>query len=67
MLIWEEIRQDTAGTLQRTKVFGGWLVREVHEVYVDLPDNFILDNRGYTWTSSIAFIPDIEHKWEIKK
>jgi len=71
MLNWEEIKQNTAGSLQRVKVPNGWLVREVHEVHIELGEEKgfppILQNYGYEWTSSITFVPDAEHKWEIDK
>ena len=68
MLIWEIIPQNTGGTLWRTKVFGGWLVKEIHEVYLEHNNgSFILENNGHTWTSSIAFVPDPLHDWKINK
>lgn len=67
MLNWEIIPQDTAGILQRTKVVGGWLVKEVHEVYLEHNNgSFILENNGHTWTSSITFVPDVLHQWKIE-
>jgi hypothetical protein len=68
MLKWEDIPQSTSGVLQRTKVHGGWLVKEVHEVYVDLKIDHIrpLEGNGYTWTSSLTFIPDINHEWKLE-
>jgi len=65
MLVWEEIPHDRAGSLHRTKVPNGWLVREVQEVHVNVPDQFILESVGYEWTSSLTFIPDINHEWVI--
>ena len=66
MLIWEEVKQDTGGTLQRVKVPNGWLVKETHEVYLSMKNgSFITENNGHTWTSSLAFIPDADHRWEI--
>ena len=67
MLTWEEIKQNTGGTLYRTKIPNGWLVKEVNEVHLDLKSDFrnILENSGYEWTSSICFIPDSEHRWDL--
>lgn len=68
MLNWEEIPQSTAGSLQRCEVPMGWLVKEVHEVYLTLNQLDIptLDCGGFTWTSSITFVPDPHHEWEIE-
>ena len=68
MLKWEKIKQDTAGTLQRCKVPNGWLVKEVHEVYIDMTSEGYspLNGSGYTWTSTLAFIPDAHYEWEIE-
>ena len=64
MLNWEKIKQDTAGTLQRCKVPNGWLVKEVHDVHINMGDGSNpLGHYGYTWTSSLVFIPDANHSW----
>lgn len=67
MLNWEEIPQDQAGFLCRTKIPGGWLVKEVQEVHIDLRRDHIdiLNSKGYEWTSSICFVPDPQHQWNI--
>lgn len=65
MLIWEEIKQDTAGTLYRSKVPNGWLVKEVQDVHVVIEHSNTLGNHGYEWTSSLTFVPDINNSWEI--
>ena len=66
MVKWENIPQDTAGILQRTKVPGGWLVKEVHDVYVTIADYIpVQEGLGYTWTSTLTFVPDINHEWDI--
>lgn len=67
MLIWETIPQDQAGYLSRAKIFGGWLVKEAHDVHLTIPDTNVLGNHGYEWTSSITFVPDPKHEWEINK
>lgn len=66
MLIWTQIPQDTAGTLYRVKVPGGWLIKEVQDVHLNLKDNMnVLSNNGYEWTTSITFVPDLKHEWVI--
>ncbi len=66
MLKWEEVKQNTGSTLYRTKVPNGWLVKEVNEVHLEIPNgSFILENTGYEWTSTMAFVPDIHHEWDI--
>lgn len=68
MLNWEIIEQNQAGTLSRVKVPNGWLVKEAQEVYLDIDNNApsILNNNGYTWTTSITFVPDSNHEWLIE-
>ena len=68
MLNWEEIKQNHGGTLFRCKVPNGWLVKEVQEVHIDVNDGApILSNTGYEWTSSLAFVPDVNHEWDTNK
>lgn len=40
MLKWEEVKQSTGGTLFRTRILNGWLVKEVQEVHLDLKSDF---------------------------
>ncbi len=42
---------------QRLKIFDGWLVSDCHL--------FIADMENKT-TSSMVFVPDPEHKWEVE-
>lgn len=58
---WEEIQQPNSGYLYRAKVFGGWLVRDVQDVSQFYADRGI--EAGYSWTTSICFIPDPLHQW----
>lgn len=69
MLVWETVKQQTsagrdlAGYVYRAKVPNGWLVKEVQDCgYLDEHRRYI---DGYSWTSSIAFVPDPEHTWEV--
>lgn len=63
MIYWEEIEQSTGGSMYRTKVPTGWLIKEVQEVMHNFPDRG-LDN-GYDWTSTLTFVPDPTHSWEV--
>lgn len=49
---------------QRTKVFGGWLVKSYEDVVHYDKDVGILN--GYSFTASMAFVPDPKHEWEVK-
>ena len=69
MLIWESVKQQTSdgrnlsGYMYRAKVPNGWLVKEVQDCgFLDAFQRYV---DGYTWTSSITFVPDPEHKWEL--
>ena len=56
---WEEIRTnnspDSLPNCRRMKVFGGWIF-----------DTWIYNDEGRAISCSAVFIPDPEHKWEIK-
>lgn len=73
MLNWEQLPQNHAGTLFRVKVIGGWLVKEVQDFPTQVPEErnsfnvFVTwkNEEGLNWTSSICFVPDPEHKWQI--
>jgi hypothetical protein len=69
MLVWETVKQQTSdgrnlsGYIYRAKVSNGWLVKEVQDCgFVDTHQRYV---DGYSWTSSITFVPDPEHKWEV--
>ena len=64
MFIWEEVKTNHGSMLYRAKVVGGWLVKEEQEIahYTEYT-GFV---SGYDWTSSITFVPDINHQWEIE-
>jgi hypothetical protein len=58
---WERVDKDTC----RAKVFGGWLVKcyETSHQYDHRQETFI----EWGCTSSVTFIPDVNHEWEIDK
>ncbi len=62
MIYWEELDQNIGGTLFRTKVPGGWLVKEVQEVCTQLPGD--RSDSGLEWRSTLAYVPDPTHSWE---
>jgi len=64
MLNWEEVKQNTSGILYRVQLCGGWLVKEVQDVCQY--DGIEMLAQGYSWTTSITFVPDPEHKWIIE-
>ena len=64
-LVWEQIDHYH----QRAKVFGGWLVKAYEN-----KEHFALDcyqndiwRGGQDWNIAMAFVPDINHEWEIEK
>lgn len=61
-LFWEQLSEPgRAGKLERTRVPGGWLVREYQEVTHHFPSRGIVE--GYDWRVALAFVPDPEHVW----
>jgi hypothetical protein len=60
-LEWEDLKQDTAGHIQRAAIPGGWLVRQVDDVCSDYTGNGT--ESGYEWRTSMAFVPDPDHVW----
>ena len=57
-LIWEGIDSN----VERSKVFGGWLVRSMTDVLVSMHEE-MQPQAGYEWRESICFVPDINHEW----
>lgn len=51
---WEEIEED----LYRTKIPGGWLVKQSSYVIID---------NDYHRVDSICFVPDEGHYWKIEE
>lgn len=69
-MTWEQIGTAEAGYLYRAAIFGGWLVKEVQDVSTVLPDwsgnmPAIRNEHGYEWRSSITFVPDPNHEWDL--
>lgn len=66
-LSWEEIKHDRGFYLQRTKVFGGWLVSTVDDVRSPVYNGYNTPDytQGYEWRTSITFVPDPSHEWEL--
>lgn len=62
-MVWQEIKQNHGGYLYRAKVPNGWLVKAVEDVVLVTQESGKQD--GYSWTSSITFVPDPEHSWEV--
>lgn len=54
---WEVIANWPKSTVARVKVYGGWIVRDT--LYYDK------EIKRELCPSSLIFIPDPEHKWEI--
>lgn len=54
--------------MNRTKVFGGWLVSAISDVNTVLPDGIgIRNDQGYEWRTSITFVPDPNHEWTLNQ
>lgn len=66
---WESVHQDHAQNIYRAAIIGGWLVMSVDDVrspiYTGYPQPEYKD--GYEWRSSITFVPDINHEWDLNK
>lgn len=58
---WEEITTEHGDYLYRAKIFGGWLVKITCDVVTQ--NEYILNQTGFEWRSSITFIPDANHEW----
>ena len=51
----------------RTKVPGGWLVKVIEDVFLFMDKDDNHPQTDFEWRVAIAFVPDINHEWEIKK
>ena len=49
--------------LHRLKVPGGWIVKHIEDVMTNVSQDTI--EHGYEFRSSICFVPDPDHTWEI--
>ena len=71
MLKWENIKSEHAESVFRTPVFGGWLVKIVQEVFTSasgMQDHIPWHEKsGHEWTSSVTFVPDPDHKWDLSQ
>jgi len=65
-MIWEEMpNYHYATTYRRTKIFGGWLVESCSDVYHVGDPNYGQTGSGYDWRTSVTFVPDPAHEWEL--
>lgn len=62
-LIWEDIPHNNGFYLRRTPIFGGWLVNSIYDV---LSSQGEYSSTGSEFTGSMTFVPDPEHKWDLK-
>jgi hypothetical protein len=60
-LMFEQVPSDMF-TVYRAAVPGGWLVGSSDEVIHDTQSGF---NSGWDWRTSLTFITDPKHTWEI--
>jgi hypothetical protein len=58
---WHLVKSNTAGLMFVCPVIGGWLVKEVQNVIT--PTERSSFNTGYSYTSSMVFVPDPNHEW----
>lgn len=61
-LDWEVVPQSNGSYMERAKTPTGWLVRETHDVNVDLHGNGRIEP-GYEWRVALTFVPDPTHEW----
>ena len=60
-LNWEDV-EDNFASVQRAKVFGGWIVKSIQDVLVSLHEEQPATH-GYEWRESMVFVPDTNHEW----
>lgn len=69
MLKWEDVPQDNRFYLRRTPIFGGWLVQMISDVNtpfkISVNDGEIYDRQGDEHRTSITFVPDPNHEWDL--
>jgi len=67
-LKWEKIFSEHSNYLNRAAVFGGWLVMSTDDVIEYQGDqSHKTGQEGYQWRTSICFIPDPSHSWDLTK
>jgi hypothetical protein len=54
---WEVLKSNSYSITKRARVFDGWIV--LHESDIAYED-------GYNSNTSMVFVPDPEHRWNIK-
>jgi len=63
---WEYIETEDGSGLNRMRVPGGWLVKVCEYVY---QASLVMAGQGepfgYDWRTSMTFLPDPEHSWEV--
>lgn len=66
---WEKVETNHAQSLYRSPVFGGWLVMSVDDVRSPVYTGYNQPeyHEGYEWKSSISFVPDPNHEWDLSK
>jgi hypothetical protein len=70
---WEPIPQENAVSVWRSPVFGGWLVMVTDEVQTQQPEAWssqipsFRNEQSHEWRSSITFMPDPQHQWDLTK
>lgn len=69
MLNWDEINHDNGFILRRAKVFGGWLVNSLLDgcTPTRYSNGYIENERSHEWRSSLTFVPDPNHEWDLNK
>jgi hypothetical protein len=50
---------------QRTKVFGGWIVKTHESVFHANTDGAGSSGDGWDWRISTCFVPDVKWEWEV--
>jgi hypothetical protein len=60
---WEDI-VGNSGDSQRTKVYGGWIVKTIENCMTKMHNDMSASD-GYEWRISTCFVPDPNHEWEI--
>ena len=67
-LKWEKVESHHSNYINRAAVFGGWLVMSTDDVReYQGPDSYMSGKEGYQWRTSICFIPDPNHEWDLNK
>lgn len=68
-LTWELIPTNHSFRLYRTPVFGGWLIKSTDEVISTIDDGYRKPKheQGVEFRSSLTFIPDPIHQWNLTK